>query len=216
MKHIARLIHIAMPVSIVLAFRYAPAAEVHGEAGRLLFFHVPLAWTATIGFLVAGALSIAFLLSGRDSHEITARFSAEIGLFFTVLATASGSIWSKLSWGSFWNWDPRQTSIIILMLIYLAYFSLNASLRGNAGRGKITSAYLIIAMASLPFLIAVFPRVFGSLHPHSGSLVADVPTRLTLIASLAAFTLLYLQILSIRQRIHHYEFSRQGDDQKPQ
>lgn len=216
MKHIARLIHIAMPVSVYLAFRYAPTAEVHGESGRLLFFHVPLAWTATLAFLVSGFSSIAFLIKGRDSFEINARFSAEIGLFFTVLATASGSVWSKLSWGSFWNWDPRQTSIIILMLIYLAYFSLNSSLRGSDGRGRITSAYLIIAMTSLPFLIAVFPRMFGSLHPHSGSFTSDVPTRLTLIASSAAFTLLYMQLLSLRRRIQLYKFSRLSNDGKMQ
>lgn len=212
MKLIARLVHIVMPLSIFLAFRYAPITEIHGEAGRLLFFHVPLAWTATLAFLVSGVFSVAYLLKGLDSFESTARFSAEIGLFFTVLATASGSIWSKLSWGSFWNWDPRQTSIIILMLIYLAYFSLNSSLRDSNSRGRITSAYLIIATTSLPFLIAIFPRIFGSLHPHSGSLVADVPTRLTLIVSLTAFTLLYLQFLSLRHRIHSYEHSRQAHE----
>ncbi len=205
MKFLARLVHIAVPVSIFLSFRYAPVAEAHGETGRLLFFHVPLAWTAMLAFLVAGFSSLLFIMKGRDSFETTARFSAEIGLFFTLLATASGSIWSKLSWGSYWNWDPRQTSIIILMLIYLAYFSLNSALRGNDGRARITSAYLIIAMTSLPFLIAVFPRIFGSLHPHSGSLTADVPTRLTLIVSLVAFTLLYLQFLSLRKRIHSYK-----------
>jgi heme exporter protein C len=212
MKYIARLVHIIMPVSIFLAFRYAPIADVHGISGRLLFFHVPLAWSAALAFFVAGMCSIFFLLRNSDSTEATARFSAEIGLMFTLLATISGSVWSKLSWGSYWNWDPRQTSIIILMLIYVAYFSLHSSLRGNEGRAKITSGYLIIAMASLPFLVAIFPRVFGSLHPQSGSLTADLPTKLSLIVALFAFTLLYLQLLSLRRRMHHLEYARYAHD----
>lgn len=212
MKHIARLQHLAMPVSIIMAFCYAPVPEIHGETGRLLFFHVPMAWTASLAFLVSGISSTMYLIHKNDASEATARFSAEIGLLFTVLATASGSVWSKLSWGSFWNWDPRQTSIIILMLIYIAYFSLDSSLRGNEARGRITSAYLIIAMASLPFLVAVFPRVFGSLHPQSGSLTADIPTKITLIVSSAAFTLLYVQLLSFRKRMYALENSMQADN----
>ena len=136
MKHIARLVHIAMPATVVMAFLYAPAADVHGETGRLLFFHVPLAWIAALAFAVAGAFSIAHLADrkGRFAHlDARARHSASVGLAATVLATATGSVWAKMSWGSYWNWDPRETSIVILMLIYIAYFSLDSC---AGGKGK--------------------------------------------------------------------------------
>lgn len=210
MKHIARLVHIAMPATVVMAFRYAPAADVHGETGRLLFFHVPLAWVAALAFAVAGALSIAHLAdrSGRYAHlDVKARHSASVGLGATMLATATGSVWAKMSWGSYWNWDPRETSIIILMLVYIAYFSLDSALVGRENRGRITSAYLIVAMAVMPFFIIIFPRLFGSLHPQSGSLETDPATRVTLLVSIAAHTLLYFYIFSLKNRIFAVEHS---------
>ncbi|MCX7679486.1 MAG: cytochrome c biogenesis protein [Spirochaetes bacterium] len=201
MKHAARLVHFAMPIAIIMAFCYAPTPDLHGETGRLLFFHVPLAWTSTFAFAVAGCCAIAFIFRKRLQLEAIARFSVEIGLLFTILATASGAIWSKLSWGSFWNWDPRQTSIIMLMLIYLASISLNASLKDHPSRATIVSAYLIIAFVTLPFWIIVFPKIFGSLHPQSGSLVADFPTKISLVCSVVAFTLLYLTFITIKLRL---------------
>ncbi len=206
MKHIARLLHIAMPAAIIMAFLYAPTAEVHGAPGRLLFFHVPMAWISALAFLTAGLLSMAHLAGRGRFLDSTARHSAEAGLAFTFLATASGSVWSKLSWGSYWNWDPRQTSIVFLMLIYIAYFSLDSALRGKTNRGRIASAYLILAMAVMPFFVFLFPRFLGmSLHPQSGTLETDPATRITLLVSIAAHTLLYLHILSLRNRTHRLE-----------
>lgn len=208
MKHIARLAHIAMPAAVVMAFLFAPAVDVHGETGRLLFFHVPLAWIAALAFAVAGALSITHLADrgGRWAHlDAKARHSAAIGLAATVLATATGSVWAKMSWGSYWNWDPRETSIIILMLVYIAYFSLDSALAGRENRGRVASAYLILAMAAMPFFIFIFPRLFGSLHPRSGSLETDAATRITLLVSIAAHTLLYLYVFSLKNRIFALE-----------
>lgn len=202
MKYLGRLVHFVMPLSILLIFHYAPTADTHGEIGKLIFFHVPLAWNATIAFLLAGFCSIVFIVRNSQPLIATARFSVEIGVLFTILATASGSIWSKISWGSFWNWDPRQTSIVILMLIYIASISLNASLKGHPNRDNIVSAYLIIAMVTLPFLIIVFPKIFGSLHPQSGSIVVDYRTKISLITSVVAFTLLYFALMSIKLRMH--------------
>jgi heme exporter protein C len=210
MKHIARLVHIAMPATVVMAFLYAPAADVHGETGRLLFFHVPLAWVAALAFAVAGVLSIVHLADrkGHFAHlDAKARNSASVGLAATVLATATGSVWAKMSWGSFWNWDPRQTSIIILMLIYIAYFSLDSALAGKENRGRVASAYLIMALAAMPFFLIIFPRLFGTLHPQSGSLETDIATRITLLASIAAHTLLYLYLFSLKNRIYAIEYT---------
>jgi heme exporter protein C len=216
MKHIARLTYIAMPAAIVMAFLYAAPAETLGESSRLLYFHVPLAWVASLAFVVAGILSI-FHLAGKSAMATAApdkaRNSASIGLLFTMLATASGSLWSGMAWGSHWNWDPRQTSIVILMLIYIAYFSLDSALANNPGRGRITSAYLALAMAIMPFFVFVIPRVYASLHPDpvinpSGRIHLEETMKLTLFVSIGAYTLLYLYLFSLKNRISALSLNR--------
>ena len=113
-----------MPAAIVMAFMYAPAAAVLGETSRLLYFHVPLAWVSSMAFVVSGVAAIVFLTDGGSRApraQDTFHNSAVLGTLTALLATATGSVWAKLMWGSYWNWDPRQTSIVILLLIYSAY-----------------------------------------------------------------------------------------------
>ena len=120
-------VYILMPVAIILAFMWAPSAEILGDFSRIIYFHVPLAWVSVIAFLVSGILSIIHLCDkNREISRLDEKSynSAAIGLVFAVMTVITGSIWAKLSWGSYWNWDPRETSILILLLIYIAYFSL--------------------------------------------------------------------------------------------
>ncbi|RPI97538.1 MAG: cytochrome C biogenesis protein, partial [Spirochaetales bacterium] len=123
-----------------------------------------------------------------------------------VLATASGSVWAKLMWGSYWNWDPRQTSIVILLLIYSAYFSLRSALEGKPARGRLSAAYIIIAMTAMPFFVFVVPRVFPSLHPDpvinpDMKIHLEIEMKLTLLISVVAFSLLYFYLLEILNRL---------------
>ncbi len=198
-----------MPISIYLAFMWAPRAEILGEASRIIYFHVPCSWVATLAFLVSGIISIIFLYD-KDKRfpnlDEKAYNSACLGILFTILATISGSIWSKMSWGSYWNWDPRESSIIILMLIYIAYFSLRTALAGNTGRGRLLSVYLIIAMIIVPFVVFVIPRVYPSLHPDpiinpEVTLKLDSAMRVTLLFTAVSFTLLYVFLFSLSNRV---------------
>jgi heme exporter protein C len=203
-----RIVYILMPVSILMSFLWAPAAEVHGEAGRLLYFHVPMAWVSTLAFIVSGVFSVMYLrgggkgMSGADGK---AHISAGLGMLFAALATATGSGWSKMMRGAYWNWDVRQTSIIYLMMIYLAYFALRAFLEKNHNRGRIASSYLVFAMATVPFFVFIAPRIMWSLHPEtiigSGNRIDLDPDILTtLIVSLVSYTLLYLYIMGLMNR----------------
>src|SRR4030042_5795245 len=174
MKHVINIamknVYVRMPVTIVMAFLWAPPAEMLGDYSRIIYFHVPLAWVSVLAFVVSGILSVIFLLdkknrfSGLDGKSFN---SAAIGLAFTVCTVMTGSIWAKLSWGSFWHWDPRETSIVFILLIYIAYFCLQAALAGKSSRGKIGSSYLIVAMATLPFFVFLIPRIVWSLHPET-------------------------------------------------
>jgi heme exporter protein C len=122
------LLTIWMAIIIVASFLYAEAAMgFPGETSRILFFHVPQAWVATLSFLLSMIASCMYLAKRRVKADHLALSAAEMGLLFCILATASGSIFAKATWGSFWNWDPRETSIVILLMIYGAYFALRSA-----------------------------------------------------------------------------------------
>lgn len=204
-----RSVYLLMPMSIALSFLWAPPAAILGESSRILYLHVPLAWVSTLAFISAGACSTAFLFgrSGRFRRlDETAHNAAELGLFFALLATATGAVWANAAWGSPWNWDPRELSIAILLLVYIAYISLRASLAGNPSRSRISASYLVIATAAAPFFIFVMPRLYPSLHPDpvinpDRTIHLDVRMKIVLVISMASFTMLYVYLLNLLNRI---------------
>lgn len=201
-----------MPAVIIMAMKLVPAAQFLGESSRILYFHVPMSWLAVISFLIAGYNSVMILVSKQDTgqREFRAYNGAFAGTFFTLLAIITGSVWAKISWGTYWNWDPRETSIVILMLIYISYFSLYSALKDNPNRPGICSVYLIIAMVTMPFFVFVIPRVYPSLHPDTiinaqKKIELEASMKLTLMASITVFTILYGYIINIMNRISSLE-----------
>ena len=209
-----------MPITIVLSFLWAPPAEILGETSRVLFFHVPIAWVSVLAFLVSGIFSIIYL-SDRNKKfvmlEEKSHASATIGMVFCLLTTITGSIWAKMSWGSYWNWDPRETSIVILLLIYIAYFSLRSALANNEARGRICSSYLIFAMVMVPIFIFIIPRMYHSLHPNpiikpENKIKMETTMRIVLLLSVFTHTLLYFYIFKIMNRISFIEKKLEEDE----
>ena len=206
---IYKLTYILMPAAIILAFLWAPEAAILGNTSRVVYFHVPIAWVSVLAFLVSGVNSIMLLADKKNRSYILeerAYNSAKIGIICTVLATITGSMWAKLSWGTYWNWDPRETSITILLLIYIAYFSLRSALANNESRDKIGAVYLIFTMVVMPFFIFVVPRIYPSLHPDpiinpDRKLQMNANMRVALLTSAISFTLLYLYMFFLSNRI---------------
>jgi heme exporter protein C len=183
---------------------------------RIMFFHVPMAWITTLAFLVSLVYGVRHLAKKNMDDDARSAISAGLGLLFCVLATVTGSIWAKFNWGSFWNWDPRQTSIFALLLIYGAYFALRSALENDEQRARLCAAYAIIAGVTVPFFIFVMPRILPGLHPgsqgsgDSGPLLGGTinPTmRVVFYASLLAFTALYVWMFNLRTRLYHLQKS---------
>lgn len=189
------------------AFFYAPPAiGFLLNTDRILYFHVPCAWTATLAFLVCAIESIVHLRRGDIASDRRAAIAARLGLLFTILATVSGSIWAKVMWNSYWNWDPRQTSIVTLMLIYAAYLALRESIDDPERRGRLAAGYAILAVVTVPFLMFVVPRILQSLHPQpvvNAQMKREMNSRMfqVLMASLAGFTGLFFWIWALEDRI---------------
>ena len=149
-----------------MTYPYVPGL---GEKVRLINIHVPVAWVSVLAYLFAMFYAIRYLMTKDLDYDIKASSSAFLGTIFTILATVTGMVWAKSNWGSYWNWDPRETSIFLLLLIYFAYFALRSSITKQDVRARLSSVYSIIAFITVPFFIFVLPRITQGLHPGSGS-----------------------------------------------
>jgi len=200
------LLTIWMAVIIVAAFLYAEAATgFPGETSRILFFHVPQAWIATLSFLISMIASAVYLAKRHVKADYLAQSAAELGFLFCVLATITGSIFAKATWGSFWNWDPRQTSIVILLMIYGAYFAVRSAVSDPNRRRVFAAVYSILAFVTVPFLVFVVPRITTSLHPENTMNPAhpgmDPKTLKVFLGSLFAYTGLFVWMLRLKIRV---------------
>lgn len=183
------------------------------EKARIIFFHVPTAWLSVLAFLSSMIYGILYLRRRNPDDDIKSAAAAGLGFVFCLLATVTGAIWAKFSWGTYWNWDPRQTSIFILLLIYGAYFALRSAVEVEEKRAALSASYAIIAAVTMPFFMFIMPRILASLHPEpilnvQGQVHMNTTMLLVFLGSLAGFTGLYfwmwnLQVRTQRLRWHH-------------
>jgi len=166
---------------------------------------VPCAWTSTLAFLVAAAYSLAYLLRRNPWHDEIACAAVKLGLFFGILTLITGSLFASIMWGTWWNWDPRESSYLLLVFLYAAYLFLRAAIDDPARKARIAAVYALFAAVLMPFLVFVAPRVTASLHPQTvinpqGKILMDTPTRAVFFGALAGFSGLFLWMLSLEAR----------------
>jgi len=186
------------------------------DKARIIFFHVPTAWLTVLAYLIAMFYGIRYLKKKNIYDDMKSVSAAALGLVFCILATVTGSVWAKFTWGSFWHWDPRETSIFILLLIYGAYFALRSALDSEEKRARLSAIYSIIAFLTTPFFIFIMPRLMIGLHP--GSLEIDpakfqmaANMRVVFFLSLTAFTILYFWFWNLTHRILKLEYNSQKE-----
>jgi len=182
---------------IVAAFLWAPLAKGLGEYTRILYFHVPVAWVTVLAFLIGAVYSVIYLKKREIIYDQIAETASQLGLVFCILATVTGSIWAKVSWGSFWNWDPRETSIFILLLIYAAYFALRSAVEHEERKAALAAVYAVLAFVTVPFFVFIVPRVYSSLHPDplintQAAIKMDGKMLTTFLSSLLGFSVLFI------------------------
>jgi heme exporter protein C len=158
--------------------------------------------------------SIKYLKSKNLKDDDDALVAAQLGFVFCFLATISGSIFAKVAWLSFWNWDPRETSIFILLLIYGAYFALRGAIEIEEKRASLSAVYSIFAFVTVPFLIFVIPRLVPSLHPEDSIVDKNLKftmgpvVRIIFFSSLGLFTVLYFWIFNLARRVQRINRTR--------
>ncbi|MCL1917337.1 MAG: cytochrome c biogenesis protein [Peptococcaceae bacterium] len=168
--------------------------EYFGYSARILFFHIPMAWIAVVAFLMGAWWAVQYLRKRDLAQFHHGSLSNKVGLVFTLLATVSGAVYGKLTWGTFWNWDVRQTTIFILLLIYAAYIVLGYSIEDEEKRARISAVYSLFAFVTVPFLFFVIPRLgITTIHPTSFNMTFNMV--LVLVAALLGITALFIWIV---------------------
>ncbi|MEX0879366.1 MAG: cytochrome c biogenesis protein CcsA [Thermoanaerobaculia bacterium] len=216
MKFLKLLLLPYLSAVIAAAFLWPePAEGFLGESSRIVFFHVPCAWTSTLAFLVAAAYSLAYLRRRNPWHDDIAAAAVRIGLLFGVLTLVTGSLFAHIMWGSWWNWDPRESSYLLLVFLYGAYVFLRASIEDPERRARIAAAYALFAAVLMPFLVFVAPRITASLHPQTvinpqGRILMDAPTKTVFFGALFGFSGLFLWLLSLEARLERLSRARRN------
>jgi heme exporter protein C len=186
-----------MLVSIGLIFLVAPSDAVEGISQRIFYFHVPTAWVGMLAFGVLAVAAIAYLWKKDERWDWLARASAEVGTVFITLTLITGSIWGRTAWGTWWTWDARLTTTLILWFIYIGYLMLRSYMGRTPASARSGAVLAIIGVIDLP-IIYESVNWWRTLHPQpevgvQGALPLQVV--LILMISLVAFTLLYCFLL---------------------
>lgn len=181
---------------------YAPVEATMGVLQKIFYFHLPLAWWGLISFFMVFCASLLFLITRRSVMDRLAQAAAETGLLFSGLALATGSLWAKAAWNTWWTWDPRLSTTLIMWFIYAGYLVLRQSI-DNPQKMRALSAVLgIVAFLNVP-LVFLSARMWRSIHPAvfgsgGGGLEPEMMT--AVMVSIAAWGLLTAAILLFRVR----------------
>jgi heme exporter protein C len=199
-------------------FFVAGPLAVQGDAARIVYFHVPMAWVAFLAFFVVFGASIAYLRTGNDRWDRLGRASAEVGVIFTTLVLITGAIWGYPIWGTWWSWDPKLTTTLILWFMYVAYLMVRSY--AEPPRGPRFAAIVgIVAFVDVPIVYesSVWWRTLHPqpvLGPQAQSQSTDILGLLVL--SLVAFTVFFVFLVRLRAEIEHaessYALSRESRD----
>lgn len=131
----------------------APAERLQGDSVRILFVHVPAAWLGMGGWSAIAIASLAELVWRHPLAGIAARASALPGAFFALLCLITGSLWGRPAWGSWWEWDGRLTSMLVLFFLYCAYLALaDAAQRDGGGASRIPAIFGLVGAVNIPII----------------------------------------------------------------
>ena len=137
---------------MVAGLTMTPPDYLQGETVRILYIHVPAAWLGMGGWTGIAAASIAQLVWRHPLAAVAGRAVAPAGAVFAAICLATGSIWGRPTWGTWWEWDGRLTSMLILFFLYLGYIALAASEKERGGEGRLAALFGIVGAINLPII----------------------------------------------------------------
>lgn len=197
----------AMAAALAMTFFYAPTESLQGEAQRIFYVHVPSAWASYMA-IGLGTLASLLVFARRGAWARWDRLavsSIEVGLVFLTVVLVTGPIWGRPVWGVWWVWDARLTSTLVLWATYAGYLVYRSLTPPGERRARLAGIVGIVGAVNIP--VVHFSVVWwNTLHPGPTVIRPEGPDLpgemlLTLMASLAAFTLLFACLVRARNRI---------------
>jgi heme exporter protein C len=192
-----------MLTSIYMVFAWVPTEAEQGIVQRIFYFHVPCAWVAFAAFGLVAICGIFYLWLGQQVWDDLGYAAAESGMVFCTLVLITGSLWAKPIWGTWWTWDSRLTTTLILWLLYGGYLLLRAMADDTPQVARFAAVIGIVAAADVPVVI-VSVRLWRTIHPavlvtrQGGHGLEDPRMVVTLLVAMIAFTAMFAWILMLR------------------
>lgn len=174
------------------------------ESVRIMYVHVPAAWMATMIYGMMAAGSASFLIWRHPLGDVLSQASAPIGMLFTLLTLVTGSLWGKPMWGTWWEWDARMTSVLILFFLYIGYIALAQNLDNRESSKKVLAAMVLVGIVNLP-IIKFSVEWWNTLHQPASLIRAGGPSidgsmLKPLLLMIAGFFCFYALIVTMRMR----------------
>jgi heme exporter protein C len=190
---------VIMLLNIYLIAFYAPVERTMGVVQKVFYFHVASAWVGLLALTVVFAASIAYLMRRTERANNLALASAEIGTIFISCTLLTGPLWAYPIWNTWWTWDPRLTTTLVLWFMYLAYIALQGG-GVSEDRKRLSAVYGIICFVNVP-LVFFSTRWWRSIHPvviTSEGMALTPEMKVAMFFSVGVFSLLYLHLLRLR------------------
>ncbi|MGI9520034.1 MAG: heme ABC transporter permease [Hyphomicrobiaceae bacterium] len=205
---LAGLSVLVIGIGLYMAFFVAPIDYQQGHTVKIMFVHVPCAWLAMMGYGIIALSSFGYLVFRHPLADVSAKSAAPIGAAFTFLALVTGSLWGKPMWGTYWEWDARLTSVLILFFLYLGLIALRSSIDDEALASKQSAVLALVGVVILPFIrisveglsipwLGINLPSWNTLHQPSSVIRLDGPTihvsiLVPLLVNALGFSLLFL------------------------
>ncbi|MGB9880437.1 MAG: cytochrome c biogenesis protein [Anaerolineae bacterium] len=198
---------LSITISLYVIFLYAPSERVMGVVQRIFYFHVPSAWVGFLAFFIAFLGGIMYLLRRETHWDAVETASLEIGVLFSAIVLVTGSIWARPVWNTWWTWDPRLTTTLVMWLYYVASLLLRQMVEDKERKARFSAILSIVGFVNVPVVFLAI-RLWRTIHPvlfTTAGAAIESSMLLTLLSSLLSFTLLYLCLLLFRVRLAFLE-----------
>lgn len=183
---------ILLAYGLYLSFLDSPPDYQQGETVRIMYIHVPCAWLSMMIYGLIALSSFGLLVFRHPLADVSAKAAAPLGAAFTFLALVTGSLWGKPMWGTYWVWDARLTSVLLLFFLYLGLIALRSALEDEGAAAKLTAVLALVGVTLLP-IIKFSVNWWNTLHQPSTDFTStvDPSMRLPLLIMALAFTLMF-------------------------
>jgi heme exporter protein C len=204
----------AVAIAQALAFTTSPPDRDMGHLQKIMYVHVPAAWSAFICFFIVFVASLHYLWLRRERSDLLAASAAEVGTVFTALTLVLGSIWGRPTWGVWWTWDARLTSTAVLLVIFVGYLALRAFAEDPERRARWSAAVGVLGALNVP-IVYMSVNWWRTLHQtQSSPSTVDPAYALGLRANAIAFVLLLIYLVRRRYQtaVAERDAERRRDD----